>query len=163
MSIYVANESGAVVDEVGLVGLSRFVLAAMGVDPLAELSFMLYDTVAMEALHVQWMDESGPTDVMAFPMDEYSGAGGTEHPGDGAEPGPALLGDVVICPEVAAAQAIAAGHSTEDEIHLLATHGILHLLGYDHGEPDEQAEMFGKQTELLAAWRDSHTGGAGQR
>jgi len=63
-----------------------------------------------------------------------------------------VLGDVVICPDVAAAQALTAGHSRDDEIALLLTHGILHLLGYDHGEPDEHEEMFGLQGELLMSW-----------
>ena len=93
------------------------------------------------------MDEPGPTDVLAFPMDELDISRGPQD--DEQEAGPALLGDVVLCPAVAAKQAIEAGHSTEDELHLLGTHGILHLLGYDHAEPDEAQEMFGLQAELL--------------
>jgi probable rRNA maturation factor len=93
------------------------------------------------------MDEPGPTDVLAFPMDELRPAA------DDAGPEPGLLGDVVLCPPVAEQQAAAAGHTTEDELHLLCTHGILHLLGYNHAEPDEEKEMFARQTELLAAWQ----------
>ena len=79
-------------------------------------------------------------------------AGGSATSRGDAEPGP-LLGDVVLCPEVAAEQAGEAGHSAEDELHLLCTHGILHLLGYDHADPDEEREMFELQARLLASWR----------
>ena len=162
MSIEVNNESGAVVDEAGLVELSRFVLDAMGINPLAELSLVLLDTDSMAGLHQQWMDLPGPTDVMAFPMDGGDSpldAGDRPGPGGGAEYGdnPALLGDVVLCPEVAAEQAGAAGHSVEAELHLLCTHGILHLLGYDHGEPEEEREMFGLQATLVGKWA-AHSG-----
>ncbi len=148
MSIDVINESGAEVDATRIVALSRFVLDRMKVHPLAELSVLLVDVHAMEQLHMQWMDEPGPTDVMAFPMDEL-------RPGrDGEEPEPGLLGDVVLCPAVAEQQAAQAGHTTLDELELLCTHGILHLLGYDHAEPDDKAEMFGLQDQALKAWRD---------
>lgn len=169
MSIEVNNESDSQVDDVALVELSRFVLDQMGVDPLAELSVLLVDTQAMTALHMQWMELPGPTDVMAFPMDGADDGMGTFAPdhGDQSRPGAidqhkpmqAMLGDVVLCPEVAATQAAAAGHSTESELHLLTTHGILHLLGYDHGEADEEHAMFTRQAELLAAWT-SHSGRA---
>lgn len=158
MSIEVNNESGADVDEAALLELGRFVLDAMGVSALAELSIVLVDAEAMAALHVQWMDLPGPTDVMAFPMDAADG------PLDRLDPsappptdegtGEAMLGDVVLCPPVAAEQAAAVGHSAESELHLLCTHGILHLLGYDHGEPDEEREMFELQARILAEWCD---------
>ena len=148
MSIDVNNESGAEVDEVALVAVARHVLERMRIHPLAELSVVCVDAAAMEQLHLQWMDEPGPTDVLSFPMDEL-------RPGkDDEEPEPGLLGDVVLCPQVAAVQARRAGHSTADELHLLLTHGILHLLGYDHAEPDEEKEMFGLQRQLLASWRE---------
>ncbi len=156
MSIEINNESGVTVDEAALAQLGRFVLDSMGIDPLAELSIVLLDPEAMAALHVQWMDLPGPTDVMAFPMD------GAEGPSDRFDPsappgtdeglGEAMLGDVVLCPAVAADQAASAGHSTESELHLLCTHGILHLLGYDHGEPDEEREMFELQARIVADW-----------
>jgi probable rRNA maturation factor len=154
VSVFVANESGAAVDEEVLVALARHVLGEMGVSPLAELSILLVDIGVMEQLHVQWMNEPGPTDVLAFPMDELEGSRRTQ-PGDDERPEPALLGDVVLCPEVAAAQAVAAGHATEDELHLLCTHGVLHLLGYDHGEP----AMFREQARLLASWRAARSRG----
>ncbi|MDQ1586516.1 MAG: putative rRNA maturation factor [Actinomycetota bacterium] len=149
MTIEVNNESGAEVDEPALSRLARHVLDQLRVHPLAELSILLVDAEAMAALHVQWMDEAGPTDVLSFPMDELR-PGSEDH-----EPEQGLLGDVVICPQVAQQQAVAAGHSTDDELNLLCTHGILHLLGYDHAEPEEQQAMFALQRDLLDGWRTS--------
>ncbi|WP_102508032.1 rRNA maturation RNase YbeY [Sanguibacter massiliensis] len=143
MTIEVNNESGFEVDEAEFAAIGRFVLDAMHLHPQTELSILMVDTDVMTDLHVQWMDEPGPTDVLSFPMDEL-------RPGSEDEPTPAgLLGDVVLCPEVAAAQALKAGHSTEEEMLLLTTHGILHLLGYDHAEPEEEKEMFALQRHLL--------------
>lgn len=149
MSIDVANESGVPVDETALSELARYVLDAMRVHPLAELSVVLVDEEPMAELHQRWMDLPGPTDVMSFPMDELR-PGGPDRTSD-----PGQLGDVIICPQVAARQAEEGGHSAQDELDLLCTHGILHLLGYDHGEPDERAQMFGLQAELLTGWRPS--------
>lgn len=163
MSIEVNNESGVDVDEGALAELGRFVLDRMDIHPLAELSVVLLDPDAMAALHVQWMDLPGPTDVMAFPMD---GSDAGDLPGErfdptsphGGDDGPneAMLGDVVLCPVIAEQQAQAAGHSTEAELHLLCTHGILHLLGYDHGDAEEEKQMFDLQAELVRAW-SSHS------
>lgn len=157
MSIEIANESGVSVSEAALAALSRHVLDEMRVHPLAELSVLLVDEPAMTELHVRWMGEEGPTDVLAFPMDELRPPqpGGThaEHGGTEQSGIPGLLGDVVICPQVAAVQARRARHSVEEEIDLLCAHGILHLLGYDHGDPQEHAAMFGLQDRLLASWR----------
>ncbi len=146
MSIEVNNESGVGIDEHELVALSRHVLDALRVHPEAELSVVLVDEAAISELHVRWMDEEGPTDVLSFPMDEL-------RPGqEDEEPVPGLLGDVVVCPQVAERQARAAGHTMEEEVLLLTTHGILHLLGYDHAEPDEQREMFDLQRKLLLTY-----------
>jgi probable rRNA maturation factor len=159
MSIEVNNESGVEIDETALAQLGRFVLDALRIDPLAEVSVLLVDTDTMAALHVQWMDLPGPTDVMAFPMDGAAGPAErvdpSAPPGTDANPGEAMLGDVVLCPAVAADQATSAGHSTEAELHLLCTHGILHLLGYDHGEPEEEREMFELQARLVTEWARS--------
>ena len=156
MSVEVNNESGADVDEKALAELGRFVLDALHIDPLAEVSVLLVDTDTMAALHEQWMDLPGPTDVMAFPMDGAEGPAERHDPsappGTDAGRAAALLGDVVLCPAVAADQASSAGHSAEAELHLLCAHGILHLLGYDHGEPDEEREMFELQAQLLTEW-----------
>jgi probable rRNA maturation factor len=158
VSIDIANESGVAVDEVALVTIARYVLDQLHIHPLAELSVLLVDEKAMTELHERWMGEPGPTDVLAFPMDELrpphlagvnAGRAGAEEPG----PDPGLLGDVVLCPPVAAAQAREAGHSTQDELELLCVHGILHLLGYDHADDDERAAMFGLQGRLLGDWR----------
>jgi probable rRNA maturation factor len=157
MSIEIANESGVDVDEASLAALARHVLDGMRVHPLAELSVLLVDEPAMTELHVKWMREDGPTDVLAFPMDELRlpqpGGHNDGHHAPDPEEAEALLGDVVICPQVAAAQAAAADHEVQDEIDLLCTHGILHLLGYDHSDPEEHATMFGLQERLLAAWQ----------
>ncbi|MDI3314043.1 MAG: rRNA maturation RNase YbeY [Mycobacterium sp.] len=148
MSIEVANESGYDVSETELISVARFVLDRMGVNPAAELSLLLLDTAAMADLHLRWMDLPGPTDVMSFPMDELEPGGRPDAP----EPGPSMLGDVVLCPEFAAEQAAAAGHSLGQELALLTIHGVLHLLGYDHAEPDEEEEMFALQHRLLEEW-----------
>jgi probable rRNA maturation factor len=148
MNVDICNESGVEVDADALLALIRHVLDEMRIHPLAELSVLLVDPTAMEQLNVQWMDSEGPTDVLAFPMDEL-------RPGRRDEPDedPGLLGDVVLCPQVAARQAAAAGHTAEDELHLLTTHGLLHLLGYDHADVETEREMFAVQARLLAGWR----------
>ena len=151
MSIDVANESGTPVDEAALAALARHVLDHMGVHPLAELSIVCVDEPTMSDLHEKWMDEPGPTDVLAFPMDELRPGSARD---EGEEPEQGLLGDVVLCPEVARRQGEEAGHGTTAELHLLCTHGVLHLLGYDHADPEEHREMFGIQAELLASWRE---------
>jgi len=162
VSIDIANESGVEVDEIALAAIARYVLDELRIHPLAELSVLVVDEKAMAELHERWMSEPGPTDVLAFPMDELrpphvggvnTGRAGAEEPG----PDPGLLGDVVLCPQVATVQARDAGHSPQDELELLAVHGILHLLGYDHAEPDERTEMFGLQDRLLHSWRASRS------
>lgn len=150
MSIEIANESGVEVDSDGVQAVARHALTQMGVNPLAELSILLVDIDYMTELNHRWMGGDGPTDVLAFPMDE----GTVDHgPGESTGGEPALLGDIVLCPEVAAKQAATAGHSAADELQLLTVHGCLHLLGYDHAEPDEEREMFGLQARLLESWQ----------
>jgi probable rRNA maturation factor len=148
MSIEVANESGLDVSEDELISVARFVIDKMNVHPAAELSMVLLDSTSMADLHMRWMDLPGPTDVMSFPMDELEPDGRPDTP----EPGPAMLGDIVLCPEFAAEQAAAAGHSLGHELALLTIHGVLHLLGYDHAEADEEKEMFALQRQLLEEW-----------
>ena len=146
MSIEINNESSIEVDESALQRLAGYALDIMHVHPDAELAIVLVDEAAMEQLHVQWMDEPGPTDVLSFPMDEL-------RPGTEEEPAPAgLLGDVVLCPQVAQVQREPAGHTLMDELLLLTTHGILHLLGFDHAEPAEEREMFGIQRDILVGF-----------
>ncbi|MDI2097937.1 rRNA maturation RNase YbeY [Ruicaihuangia caeni] len=146
MSIEVNNESSVEFDEGALQRVVAYSLDQLHVHPDAEVAIVLVDEGAMEQLHVQWMDEPGPTDVLSFPMDELRP--GTE---DMVTP-PGLLGDIVVCPQVAKAQAEAAGHSMLDEMLMLTVHGLLHLLGFDHAEPDEEKEMFGLQRDLLVGF-----------
>ncbi len=147
MTIEVLNESGVELDVHRLAELSRFVLDRMRVHPMAELVIKAVDEATIAQLNQQWMEKEGPTDVLAFPMDEL-------RPGEvGEEPEEGVLGDLVLAPTVAERQGAEAGHGTLAEIELLTVHGILHLLGYDHAEPEEHRVMFGLQDELLAAWR----------
>ena len=147
MSIEVANESGLDVSEDELISVARFVIDKMNVHPGAELSMVLLDSTSMADLHMRWMDVPGPTDVMSFPMDELEPGGRPDAP----EPGPALLGDIVLCPEFAAEQAAAAGHSLGHELALLTIHGVLHLLGYDHQDEAEAGRMEKLERDLLAS------------
>ncbi|MEO3751293.1 rRNA maturation RNase YbeY [Streptomyces sp. B6B3] len=150
MAIEVNNESGVEIDERALLDISRYALARMRIHPLSELSVIAVDTAAMEQLHLQWMELPGPTDVMSFPMDELRPPAR-----DDEEPAQGLLGDVVLCPEVARRQGEQAPtrHSMDDELQLLTVHGVLHLLGYDHEEPAARAEMFGLQKAIVDGWR----------
>ena len=146
MSIEINNESAIAVDEAAIQRVSTYALDFLYVHPDADLAIVLVDEGAMEQLHLQWMDEPGPTDVLSFPMDEL-------RPGTEEAITPAgLLGDIVLCPQVAVAQAETAGHSPLEEMLMLTTHGILHLLGFDHAEPEEEKEMFGLQREILAGF-----------
>jgi probable rRNA maturation factor len=147
MSVEIQNESGVEVDERRMQRLARFVIDRMRVHPLAELSVTLVDEATIAELNAKWMEKDGPTDVLAFPMDELRPGMVNEEPEEG------ILGDIVLCPTIAAAQATTAGHSTTDELDLLTVHGILHLLGYDHAEEEEHKEMFGLQARLLEEWR----------
>jgi len=151
VSIEIIDESGHEIDVAGLSRLARFVMDRMRVHPLAELCIKAVDEATIAELNQRWMDKEGPTDVLAFPMDEL-------RPGlVGEEPEEGVLGDLMLCPAVAARQAEGAGHLEAAEIELLTVHGILHLLGYDHAEPEEHREMFGLQAQLLEQWRAEAT------
>lgn len=146
MSIEINNETTAHVDEPRMLRLATFALDHLHVHPDAELGIQFVDVAAMEELHVQWMDEPGPTDVLSFPMDEL-------RPGSSDRPTPpGLLGDIVVCPEIAALQAKEAGHEPVDEMLLLVAHGLLHLLGFDHAEPEDERIMFALQREILVGF-----------
>jgi probable rRNA maturation factor len=159
VSIEVLEESGSQVDAKRLQRLSRFVLDRLRVHPQAELCIKLVDEDTIAELNEQWMDKTGPTDVLAFPMDELRPGLVNEEPDEG------VLGDLVLCPQVAERQADEArekgqtGYTPTDEVDLLTVHGILHLLGYDHAEPEEHTAMFGLQARLLAEWQGVLTGG----
>lgn len=150
-SIEVLDESGGTAADGGLspeqlADLASFAFERMHLDPATELSIALVAAERMAELHVEWMDEPGPTDVLSFPMDELA-------PGTPESPtAPGILGDIVLCPQVSAAQAAAAGHLASHETAILLVHGILHLLGYDHAEPGEKERMFTLQASIVDQW-----------
>lgn len=147
-AVTVDDESGMSIDAAALAGLAVFLLDRLRLHPMCELSITAVDADRMTELHQSWMHEDGPTDVLSFPMDELRSAD------PGSEPEPGLLGDIVLCPQVAGAQAPDRGRSLEDELAFLVTHGLLHLIGYDHGTAEELEEMFTLQDQLLAEWLD---------
>lgn len=152
MTVDINNESGVEVDENGLVGLATFVLDELRIHPQAELSVLLVDEGTMAAYHQKYLGEPGATDVLSFPMDEL------RPPADEEEPPPGLLGDVVLCPTITAAQAAEHGRRPDEEAEYLLVHGILHLLGFDHGTTAERADMFGLKDHLLVAWAQRREG-----
>jgi probable rRNA maturation factor len=154
MTTEVLNESGSeLVDVRRTQQLAAFVLDRMRVHPQAELCITAVDEDTIAELNAKWMDKEGPTDVLAFPMDELRPGKVNEEPEEG------VLGDLVLCPAVAVRQAEEAaakgqtGYTATAELDMLTVHGILHLLGYDHAEPEEHEEMFGLQARLLAEWQ----------
>ena len=142
MTIEINNESGVSLDEAIVLRLATFALDQLHVHRDTDLAIVFADEPTIEALHIQWMDEQGATDVLSFPMDEL-------HPGDDNDLSLGQLGSIVVCPTVAIKQAETAGHEPINEMLLLTTHGILHLLGYDHAEPEEHKVMFGLQDQIL--------------
>ena len=142
MSVEVANETIWDIDAKAFSDLGLWVMDQMRVSTQSDLTILFVDPDPIAELHERWMSLEGPTDVMSFPMDEL-------RPGDGKTTMEGVLGDLVICPWVAAQQAAAAGHSTMQEMMLLTIHGILHLLGYDHVTPEQERQMFGLQRQLL--------------
>jgi probable rRNA maturation factor len=159
MTIEVLNESGLdLVDVRHTQQLAAFVLDRMRVHPQAELCITAVDEETIAELNAKWMEKDGPTDVLAFPMDELRPGKVNEEPEEG------VLGDLVLCPAVATRQAEEAlaqgqtGYTASAELDMLTVHGILHLLGYDHADPDEHAEMFGLQARLLGEWQGKSQG-----
>ncbi len=144
MGIEIANNSGIACNEGEIVDVAAFALDKMGIHPDSDLGITLVDEDEITKLHVQWMNLPGPTDVLSFPMDELKPFSASD--------GPGIIGDIVICPQFAAKQAVS--HSVADEISLLTVHGVLHLLGFDHVEDEEHKVMFGLQDKTLAEWRN---------
>lgn len=140
------NESGVDVDTERLLKLAAFALAELRIHPEAELSVLLVDEATMSAYHEKFMGEPGPTDVLSFPMDEL------RSPDPDDEPVLGVLGDIVLCPTVTAAQAAASDRTPEEEADYLLIHGLLHLLGYDHAEAAEKKAMFDLNDRIIAAW-----------
>jgi probable rRNA maturation factor len=152
MSVEVLNESGVDLDVTEFVRLARFTLKRLRVHPEAELCLKLVDEATIAEFNSRYLGKSGPTDVLSFPMDELRPG----HEGDLDDAG--ILGDMLLCPQYATAQAPTYSRAPEDEMHLLTIHGILHLLGYDHAEPGEEQEMFALQARLLAEWQGVKSG-----
>ena len=142
MTIEVTNTSGQLVPAAEITSLMTFALLALDLNPECEINVSFVDDDYMTKLHIKWMDEPGTTDVLSFPMDmpETEGEAVT-------------LGDIVISPVVAAAQALKQGHSTEHEIYILATHGLLHIIGHDHADPAEEKVMFALQEKIVSDWQ----------
>ncbi|MEI6670466.1 MAG: rRNA maturation RNase YbeY [Actinomycetes bacterium] len=145
MTIEIENRSGSLAPTDQLHSLLTYCLTKLELNPEDDLTVIFVDEAEMEELHIKWMDEPGPTDVLSFPMDEVRRGS--------AKDAPAILGDIILCPSVAEDQAKKAGHSPNHEIFILTAHGLLHLLGYDHAEKAEEIEMFSLQEELVANWQ----------
>ena len=144
MTVELVNRSGALVPETQMHSLINYGIEYMELNPECEISLTFVDVTEMEELHIKWMDEPGPTDVLSFPMDMPESVGEA-----------ATLGDIVICPSVAAQQAASAGHSVNHEIFILAAHGLLHILGYDHANVADEKVMFDLQEKLVKEWGES--------
>jgi probable rRNA maturation factor len=139
-------------------GLARSVLAAEGIVNDTEVSLLFVDEPTIASLNERFLDKEGPTDVLSFPIEDEADRGGRSPDEGGTGPGSIeadtgrllLLGDVVICPSVAARNAVDHRATFDDEIALLVVHGILHLLGMDH-EVDEEAERMEQREQQLLA------------
>ena len=142
MTIEVINTSGQLVPATEINSLLTFALLELQLNPECEINVSFVDDDYMTELHIKWMDEPGTTDVLSFPMDM------PETPGEAV-----TLGDIVISPVVAAQQAGQQGHSIEHEIYILATHGLLHILGYDHADKAEEKVMFDLQEKIVRDWQ----------
>ena len=152
MSIEISNESELAVDTERVQALAIFVRDGLKLHPMVDVGIIFVDEGPMTDLHVRWMDEPGPTDVLSFPMDEL-------RPGSEEMISPeGVLGDIVVCPQVAQRQAQVSGHETINEILMLVTHGMLHLVGFDHAEPEEEKEMFSLQADLLKSFYEAEAG-----
>ncbi len=138
MTIEITNKSGELVPTESVRTLLQNSLTELKLNPECEVNLVFVDINEMTELHIKWMDEGGPTDVLSFPMDL---------PADESEA--VTLGDIVISPVVAAQQAVTAGHSADHEIFILAAHGLLHILGYDHANASDEKVMFALQEELV--------------
>ncbi len=163
VEVFVADEQSAQTVEVARwEALARSVLAHEGVEGDAELALMFVDEATMTELNGTFMGGDGPTDVLAFPIDDDEAAVGRSPDGSTTGPDrdpsgdvPLLLGDVVICPAVAARNAPSHAGTYEDEIALLVVHGILHVLGMDHATPEETEVMQARERELLDRYHRS--------
>ncbi len=160
IDVFAADEQGDHPVEVARwAELSRKVLVARGVKGETEVSLLFVDEDAIAALNEQFLGKSGPTDVLSFPIEDEPGPTGRSPDLGGSGPGSSpeegtltLLGDVVICPAVAARNAVEHEVSLDDELALLVVHGLLHLLGMDHEDDAEAERMEALEQELLARY-----------
>ena len=143
MTIEISNRSGQLVPSDKCLSLLTFAYGKLELHPECDLNLTFMDDKEMEALHIKWMELPGSTDVLSFPMDM---------PEDGEA---VTLGDIVISPRFAEDQAAKAGHSTHHEIYILATHGLLHILGYDHDDVEDEEVMFGLQETIVSEWKEA--------
>lgn len=157
-SVFAADEQAShPVDTMRWIRLAEAVLADEGVRGDTEVSILYVDEATIADLNSRFLGKDGPTDVLAFPIDEEPVEGGRSPDSGGSGPGfnpspeeaPTLLGDVVICPAVAHRNAPDHAGTYDDELALLVVHGILHLLGMDHADDDEAAAMEKREQELL--------------
>ncbi|CAB4662987.1 unannotated protein [freshwater metagenome] len=150
--VMVSNETSVECDTQALAKLATLLFTELRIHPDVELGIRLIDAAEMSELHLQWMDEPGPTDVLSFPMDELRSAP------IGVVPELGLLGDIVLCPQVAQEQAAEFSRNLDEELQFLTIHGVLHLIGYDHMTDDDHAEMFALHDELLSTWQLQNAG-----
>ncbi|MCZ7526957.1 MAG: rRNA maturation RNase YbeY [Acidimicrobiia bacterium] len=168
LEVFAADEQRELpVDLRRWVRLARFVLGEERVSGAAEMSLLFVEEQAVSDLNERFLGGDGPTDVLAFPMDDEVVAGGRRPDQGGRGPGapsdlgepPRVIGDVVVCPAVARRQAAERGIPLDDELALLVVHGVLHLLNYDHVEEREAEAMRQRERELLTRFRDLERGG----
>jgi probable rRNA maturation factor len=149
VSIEISNESEIQIETLRVQNLAIHARDFLKLHPIVDVGIIFVDEGPMTELHVKWMDEPGPTDVLSFPMDEL-------RPGSEESLSPeGVLGDIVVCPQVALRQAEVAGHALINEVLMLVTHGMLHLVGFDHAEADEEREMFELQAKILKSFYEA--------
>ncbi len=142
MAIEITNRSGIAYNEVDLDSLLQFGMADLGLNPECDLDVLLVSEDEMSQLHLKWLDEPGPTDVLTFPMDELRP--------NSTEAG--TLGDIVLCPQVAIRQAESGDLPFTREMSILAIHGLLHIVGFDHATQGDELEMFARQDSIVNRW-----------
>ena len=143
MTIEITNRSGQLVPSDTCLSLLTYAYGKLELHPDCDLNLTFIDDKEMQELHIKWMDLPGSTDVLSFPMDM---------PESGDDP--VTLGDIVISPRFAEDQATKAGHSINHEIFILATHGLLHILGYDHEDIEDESVMFALQETIVSEWEE---------
>jgi probable rRNA maturation factor len=172
VTVFAADEQASFpIDTIRWIKLAEGVLADEDVRGETEVSILFVDEATIADLNARFLGKDEPTDVLAFPIDEEPAEGGRSPDSGGTGPGftpepdeaPTLLGDVVICPAIAAKNAPEHAGTLDDELALLLVHGLLHLMGMDHEDPDEAEAMETKERQLLARHHAPQTDGGNQR